>query len=159
MVINSPKMSLRVIVLLLEYGINADQQNAMGRTPLILSTIKSNISVCKILIEHKCQIDLQDMYGNTALHYACIHGWYNIAKILLTYGASAEIKNKSGEKAQECCLNGQIYKLFSFKSEYNNRTVIEEAVIQNSRNDHVQRLISQAQQDSLSLDIQPPSPT
>lgn len=91
----------------------------MGRTPLILSTIKSNISICKALIEQKCEMDLQDMYGNTALHYACIHGWYNIAKILLTYGANTEIKNKNEEKPEQCCLNGQIFKLFNSKSEYN----------------------------------------
>lgn len=81
-------MSLKAVMLLIEYGIDINRQNRMGRTPLILSTIKSNISICKVLIENKCEMNVQDMYGNTALHYACIHGWYNIAKILLTYGAN-----------------------------------------------------------------------
>ena len=81
--------------MLLDYNINVDKQNKMGRTPLIIATLKSNINICKLLIEKKCNLDTQDMYGNTALHYACIHGWYNIAKLLLTNKACTSLKNKN----------------------------------------------------------------
>ena len=67
----------------------------MGRTPLIIATLKSNTNICKLLVDKKCDLDAQDMYGNTALHYACMHGFYSIAKLLLASKACVDIKNKN----------------------------------------------------------------
>lgn len=92
------------------------------------------------------------MYGNTALHYACIHGWLSIVKILLSNKARTDLKNKNQETAEQCSSTGNILKLFNSKSDYT-RTIVDEHILKNGRNDHVQRLLDGTQQELPVLDI------
>ena len=69
-------------------GIDINQQDTHGGTPLQSGTSRNNSCVMKALLRHHPKIDVPDNDGDTALLDACFKGCDEAIKILLHYGAN-----------------------------------------------------------------------
>ena len=56
-------------------GIDVDEPNYEGMTPLIFALAAGKTETIRLLLQHGARLDAQDQHGNTALHYAvdCCH--------------------------------------------------------------------------------------
>lgn len=80
-----------------ETGINLNQTDRNGYTPLHFAVQKNNYSVVKALVQKNAAIDPIDKFGNTPL-YKCVTERVNvnITKLLLKHGANIAMKNNFG---------------------------------------------------------------
>lgn len=84
--------------ILLERGINIDQQTRDGATPLHYAADLQQFDLAKKIIEKGCQINLLDKHGNNPLWYAVFgaKGKYKLVDLLVKNGADPLSKNKAG---------------------------------------------------------------
>lgn len=84
--------------ILLERGINIDQQTRDGDTPLHYAADLQQFDSAKKIIEKGCQINLLDKHGNNPLWYAVFgaKGKYKLVELLVKNGADPLSKNKAG---------------------------------------------------------------
>lgn len=84
----------------IKQGIDINQANAKGFTPLILAVYNNNAEAVKFLISKGAKVDAQDMSGNTALMGATFKGYVNMVDILLSEGkANVNQINANGASA------------------------------------------------------------
>lgn len=81
------------IKLLIQYKVNLNLTDIIGRFPLSLSCEYSNIKYIKLLLKGGADVNFQNKYGMTALHFASD---YKTAKLLLRNGADPNIQNING---------------------------------------------------------------
>jgi len=60
----------KIIVLLLAYGADINQQDSKGKTPLFLATEKGNSATVELLLKKGARSDIADNEGNYPLHLA-----------------------------------------------------------------------------------------
>jgi ankyrin repeat protein len=88
---------------LLENGVNPDQQNDTGLTPLILASFQSYfdgdyINTAKFLLEHNANPDLYTVEEKTtALHQAMLKNNPDMIKLLVENDANVNLPNNNGE--------------------------------------------------------------
>ena len=58
--------NIKMLTLLLEYGMHLNQKDFKGRTPLYLAAVNNNRKVCDFLLKNKANIHLKDNFGNSA---------------------------------------------------------------------------------------------
>ena len=98
------KLRLLLLNLLLDRGINPNDQDSEGKTLLmkIVSTYDNNnfnpYPMTQILLDSGAEMDIKDNDGNTALIYATIQENNGIVKLLLDRGANPLIKNNSNDR-------------------------------------------------------------
>jgi len=93
--------NLNLIKLLLKDGVDINEVNYNGETPLHKACIKSrNIEMIKYLIEHGSDINKTNNYGETPLMRACSKLTacdYEVLKYLIDHGADINKVNNNGE--------------------------------------------------------------
>lgn len=84
---------------LLNYGINIDDKDAQGNTPLIIAVKNGQKRAANFLLEKDADIDIQNKAGNTALMAACINGDQEEVALLIEHHANLDIQNANGATA------------------------------------------------------------
>lgn len=97
-----------LLEVLLEKGLDPNEQNAFGKTPLMYATQFNNLGSAKTLLEHGALTELTTVSnGNScgetiriknvsALHYAVRYASKDFIKLLLAHGAPTFIKDSEG---------------------------------------------------------------
>ena len=58
--------NIKMLRILLDYGLHHNQKDFKGRTPLYLAAVNNNREVCDLLLRNKANIHLKDNCGNSA---------------------------------------------------------------------------------------------
>lgn len=82
---------------MLQYGVNLNELDEYGFTPLIEAAIADNINMATLLIQHGANVNLQDSTGGTALHWAAENNNIDLGKLLLKHGANPNAYNLAGQ--------------------------------------------------------------
>lgn len=82
---------------LLRYGIDPNQIDEFGYTPLVEAAIVENIDITKLLLQHHADPNQQDVTGGTALHWAAENNNHALAELLLEHGADPNAYNLAGQ--------------------------------------------------------------
>lgn len=82
---------------LLGYGVNLNQLDEYGYTPLIEAAIADNISIVSLLLSYGADVNLQDSIGGTALHWAAENNNEALCKLLLVQGANPNLYTLAGQ--------------------------------------------------------------
>lgn len=82
--------------LFIKGGINVNQVDKNGWTPLMISTFNGNENIAKLLIEKGANIHIQDNAGYAPIHWAAFNGFNEVTAILLKRGANPNTTNRYG---------------------------------------------------------------
>lgn len=94
--------SLGVLNHLINYGIDYNKQNYIGKTALMFWIYNNYpIEVIEYLVAYGCNLDLRDNYGKTSLMYAADEENIDICKLLLKHGADINIKDDNNNTAYD----------------------------------------------------------
>lgn len=85
-----------VLNLLDNNGIDLEQRDQNGQTPLIIAAEKGSLEIVHELIKRNVQVDVQDEDGWTALIAACKEGHFDVVKELLECGAKVQLPDLGG---------------------------------------------------------------
>ncbi|MHB1947688.1 MAG: ankyrin repeat domain-containing protein [Gammaproteobacteria bacterium] len=81
----------------LRYGINLNEIDEYGFTPLIEAAIADNVAIGRMLIHSGANVNLQDSVGGTALHWAVENNNLDFCRLLLENGANPNSYNLAGQ--------------------------------------------------------------
>jgi serine/threonine-protein phosphatase 6 regulatory ankyrin repeat subunit B len=90
-----------VIMILLEKGVDINQQNDLGWTALIYAIYKGHFDIVKLLIEYGADINIQDKDGWTSLIVASYENNLEVVQILLENSADLYIQSNCGQTAYD----------------------------------------------------------
>lgn len=82
---------------LLNVGVDVNEIDVYGFTPLIESAIVDNIEIATVLLREGANPNLQDVTGGTALHWAVENANLNFCKLLLDHGADPNAYTLAGQ--------------------------------------------------------------
>lgn len=82
---------------LIDLGINLDQQDYRGQTPLHYIFDNSEFELAKKMLANGASVDLKDKYGNIPLWYAVFYakGKYELVELLMQYHSDPYLKNNA----------------------------------------------------------------
>jgi ankyrin repeat protein len=134
--INSNKGDISEFVyLLVNHGIDVNQCDADGNSPLILATGKELTNVVNILLDSNIDIDHKNAQGNTALHIAVLSGKIELVSLILKYKPDINIMNKMGNSALELSTQSTRTDIYALLAEEFNRKRDEAEIEQKSIED------------------------
>jgi hypothetical protein len=81
----------------MHYGVNLNQMDEYGFTPLVEAVIANNVEIAKLLIEYRADVNLPDTTGNTPLHWAVENNNLDLCKLFLDHGANANAYTFAGQ--------------------------------------------------------------
>ena len=90
--------SIRIIELLIEYGVKLNDQDFDGNTALHLLSQENKFDAVELLLSHRSNPNIQNDKGNTPLH---ISGSNKMAHLLIKHGADESITNNNGHTYDE----------------------------------------------------------
>lgn len=96
------------IQLLLEHGKKADEKNASGKTPLLISASYGSHLMAETLLKNKADVNLAFKNGNAPLHFAVASGNLNLVKLLVEKGANKNAKNNKGQTPFDIAIDNDI---------------------------------------------------
>jgi hypothetical protein len=82
---------------ILRYGVNLNQIDEYGFTPLIEAAIADNFEIARLLIEYGADVNMQDVTGAVPLHWAAENNNYMLCELLLEKGANPNAYNLAGQ--------------------------------------------------------------
>jgi hypothetical protein len=82
---------------ILAYGVNLNELDEYGFTPLIEAAIADNTELVRLIVQAGADLNLQDMTGGTALHWASENNNVKLADFLLRNGANPNAYNFAGQ--------------------------------------------------------------
>ena len=82
-------------------GIDIDQQNHKGHSPLMLAVYHGNQEVSEMFLKNGADPNSSDHAGNTVLMGAAFKGDVDSIALLIRHGALKELKNQNGMTAEE----------------------------------------------------------
>jgi hypothetical protein len=85
------------VINILRYGVNVNEIDEYGFTPLIEAAIANNIDISRILLSQNANPNQQDVTGGTALHWAAENSNIELCKLLLSHGADPDAYNLAGQ--------------------------------------------------------------
>ena len=89
--------------------INIDQQDSVGRTPLIIGCHNRNEKLVRALLMKNVDVEVCTFEDkNSGLHWACLSSHERICKWVLKYALEkkvSESKNSEGQTAQEILMS------------------------------------------------------
>jgi hypothetical protein len=88
---------INAVHLLLQRGVNVNDIDEYGFTPLIETAIIDNIEFMQVILGYGADPNQQDVTGGTALQWAAENNNYEICKLLLERGANPNAYNFSGQ--------------------------------------------------------------
>ncbi|CAB3411654.1 unnamed protein product [Caenorhabditis bovis] len=83
-------------VVLLDYGVEVDDQNNKGQTALMMATACGNTDIMHLLLNKGAKVKMFDSNKRTALHYAANCSQHMAADILLSAGADPNAPDVMG---------------------------------------------------------------
>ncbi|MDH4227614.1 MAG: ankyrin repeat domain-containing protein [Deltaproteobacteria bacterium] len=89
---------------LVEGGINIDETDSYGDTPLMWAAGEGNLDIVKYLAEKGADVNKKDIQGWTPLMSAAGSGSVEVVKFLLDKGADPNIKDKFGNTALDAAV-------------------------------------------------------
>ncbi|CAD8154308.1 unnamed protein product [Paramecium pentaurelia] len=147
--------NLEIVQYLLKQEANPKSLSLDKKSPLHIASIKNTCEICELLINYGANLDELDSDLNTPLHIASKYGNDKVCQILLEKNANHEQKNNQNLTPIELASDINIIEVFNrYGISLNNftytRTVIKEQnlILQNSRRDHVERLLKLTQRRS-----------
>jgi ankyrin repeat protein/nucleoside phosphorylase len=88
--------------LLLEHGVNINEKDGKGMTPLHWAITRSDELLTGLLLEFQADVNAKTDYGDTALHLL-VEGWNEgVARMLLAHGANINEKDAGGRSVLHC---------------------------------------------------------
>lgn len=87
------------IKFLLNYGIDVNDRDAQGNTPLIVAANSGQKVAVNFLLEKDADVNAQNKAGNTALISACFKGSQAETDLLIEHHANPNIQNVNGVTA------------------------------------------------------------
>ncbi|MFC7784969.1 ankyrin repeat domain-containing protein [Rossellomorea sp. GCM10028870] len=84
---------------LIDEGTDINQQDALGRTPVMLATYQNNTDMVRLLIDKGADIHLQDELKNNPFLYAGAEGMNDILLLTIEAGADPALVNRYGGTA------------------------------------------------------------
>lgn len=82
---------------ILNSGVNLNQIDEYGFTPLIEAAIADNVEIAAMLIQYGADVNLPDSTGGTALHWAAENNNLKLAQLLLIHGANPNAYSLAGQ--------------------------------------------------------------
>jgi ankyrin repeat protein len=119
-------------------GIEYDEPDDEGRTPLSCACARGYVTVVELLCEKGAKINIRDKLGRSPLSCACVRGYVTVVELLCEKGANINIRDKLGRSPLSCaCAKGHIniVRLLCEKGasinacDENGRTPLDEAVL------------------------------
>jgi ankyrin repeat protein len=111
-----PENSPKVAKILIEKGVDINEENVFGKTPLIQSIESIDFEKAAFLIRQpNVDLNKQDLNGNTALHHIALLQHGKTISALLAHGADHKLLNKAQRNFYDW-LNSYNKKLFYFYS-------------------------------------------
>ena len=89
----------KLIIKLLEEGVDVNARAENGRTALTSAAIFGQTEMAQILIDHGADVNIQDKDGVTALILAAYMGSAPMVRLLLQHGANKNLKDNAGYTA------------------------------------------------------------
>jgi hypothetical protein len=86
-----------IVHALLQHGVDPNQIDEYGFTPLIEAAIADNVEIADLLLQSGASSKQQDSLGATALHWAAENNNVKLAKLLLKYQANPNAYNFAGQ--------------------------------------------------------------
>lgn len=84
------------IKFLLNYGINVNDKDVQGNTPLIIAVKSGQKIAANFLLEKDADVNVQNKAGNTALITACLSGNQPETDMLIEHHANPNLQNANG---------------------------------------------------------------
>lgn len=91
--------NIEVVKTLLDDGVNPDEADALGQTPLLAAVFNGHVEIVEILLNAGANPDITYENGATALMLAANKGYVEVVNILLNCGANLDIKDNDGDTA------------------------------------------------------------
>jgi ankyrin repeat protein len=82
-------------------GVDINQKNQKGYSPLMLAVYHGNFEVSELLLKNGADPDSPDLSGNTILMGAAFKGDVELIKLLIHHGARKDLINNNGMTANE----------------------------------------------------------
>ena len=92
--IDNKSISMSIIELLIENGINVNLQSKDGYTPLHFAIATKSVQITSLLIQSGANLNLQTNEGLAPLHVAIVTGEIEIATLLIKAGAHVNIQHE-----------------------------------------------------------------
>lgn len=78
-------------------GVNINERNSIGETPLHLATKNNRLESMKVLLDLGANVHATiDKVGHSPLHYSCMYGLVEASMMLLEAGSDAHMPNTTG---------------------------------------------------------------
>ena len=92
---------LRLVGELLESGMDVDQRDSDGNTPLIMAAMAGKTEVARLLIERGADVDAKSNSGSAAIHSAAFLGHQGVVKLLVENDADTNLLNGNDQTPLE----------------------------------------------------------
>lgn len=89
----------KVILHLLEAGVNINTQDDDGKTPLLIAITNQQIPTARFLLRRSALQEIADKHGNTALFLAAAEGFHLVVRDILHSGGRPNLPNANGDTA------------------------------------------------------------
>lgn len=87
------------IILMAYRDVEVDDQDCLGRTPLIWTAINGDDAMLRKVLERRVNVDVQDLQGRSALSLAAGNGCVEIVRTLVDHGANIGLRDAWGQTA------------------------------------------------------------
>lgn len=111
-----------MVLLLISNGINVNQVDRDGQSPLTQAVYKGDKEVTRILLNSEVNVDHQTNDGNTALHYAVSNNRPELIYLLLLRRPDLNLRNKNDQTPMDIATvlsRTEVYQILA--EEYNQR--------------------------------------
>ena len=114
--------NLKMVQVLLDYGVDVNFQNKRGETPLAFAAYGNfdDVRVVRLLLDHGADPNAQARrFGRRSpLHRASEYGRIEIARLLLERGASLEVQDEEGKTPLDIASEQRRVEMIKFLLEY-----------------------------------------
>ena len=94
-----------MVTLMLSLGLDPNESNKTGTTPLHLTCESYLDSIAELLLKHGASVNIVDEKGSPPIFYAARNGSKDICSLLVDHGADIKIRNKDGLTPYDIALD------------------------------------------------------
>ncbi|KAI9148148.1 AkeP protein [Paramyrothecium foliicola] len=98
-----------LVRMLLQHGIDPNEQDSDGLTPLMHATIEDHHNIVHLLLTHGARLGVADRESRTALHWAVLHQRESILRALMERNATVSTGNISQDLTATTYLDVDAY--------------------------------------------------
>lgn len=104
------ELSVAMVEMLLEKGVDVNTQNNIGRTALHQATLRGKLSVLEVLLKSGANPNPQDASGSSPLHHSVYASLRDrLSMTLLEYGADVNIRDANGDTVIDAMFPKNVY--------------------------------------------------